>query len=113
MYAMALRGVLKNVRAASLWVKYYSSSAPLLDVSINDKTGVSTLTMNRPPVNSLNFELLRDLGEALKLQESNKSRGVILTSVRNHVFANLTYLVYRVAVIEDHLFGRPRYNGNV
>lgn len=58
-----------------------SSGGKLTTVEVNDKTGVATLTMNRPPVNGLNLELLRDISESIEEIESNKSRGLILTSV--------------------------------
>lgn len=59
-----------------------SSGGKLTTVEVNEKTGVATLTMNRPPVNGLNLELLRDIHNSIDEIESNKSRGLILTSVR-------------------------------
>lgn len=80
------------------------SSAPnnMVNVDVNDKTGIASkcstsalsgnyhfiifiqaVTLNRPPVNSLNLELLQDISSTLDDLESNKSRGMILTSVRN------------------------------
>lgn len=59
-----------------------SSGGKLTTVEVNDKTGVAILTMNRPPVNGLNYELLRDINDSIDEIESNKSRGLILTSVR-------------------------------
>lgn len=50
-------------------------------VEVDDKSGVATLTLNRPPVNSCNLELLLELNENIKQIECNKSRGLILTSV--------------------------------
>lgn len=59
-----------------------SSASKLTIVEVNDKTGIATLTMNRPPINALNVELLQDLHKSIQDIESNKSRGLILTSVR-------------------------------
>lgn len=62
--------------------RFLSSKASSLTlVEVDDKTGIATVTMNRPPVNSFNLELLRDLHESIKQVECNKSRGLILTSV--------------------------------
>lgn len=67
----------------TLFKRCMSSSAggKLTVVAVNDKSGVATLTMNRPPVNGLNYELLRDIKESIDEIESNKCRGLILTSV--------------------------------
>lgn len=66
-----------------------SSASKLTIVEVDDKTGIATLTMNRPPINALNVELLQDLHKSIQDIESNKSRGLILTSVRP-----LTYLYF-------------------
>jgi len=58
-----------------------SSATKLTTVEVNDKTGIATLTMNRPPVNSQNVQLLVDLQKSIAEIENNKSRGLILTSV--------------------------------
>ncbi|KAH8411999.1 hypothetical protein KR222_006172 [Zaprionus bogoriensis] len=57
-------------------------------VEVDDKTGIATITMNRPPVNSFNLELLQDLNAAIKQVECNKSRGIILTSSNDRVFSS-------------------------
>lgn len=64
-------------------VQNYSSSSTtnLVDVNVNDKNGVATVTMQRQPVNGLNLDLLRALSETITDLEKNKSRGMILTSV--------------------------------
>lgn len=59
-----------------------SSASKLTIIEVDDKTGIATLTMNRPPINALNVELLQDLHKSIQDIESNKSRGLILTSVR-------------------------------
>lgn len=62
--------------------RFFSSKTNSLTlVEVDDKTGIATVTMNRPPVNSFNLELLKDLHESIKQVEYNKSRGLVLTSV--------------------------------
>lgn len=46
-------------------------------------SGISIVSMQRLPVNGLNLELLQALGKTFDDLEKNKSRGMILTSVRN------------------------------
>lgn len=59
-----------------------TKASNLTVVEMDDKTGIATLTLNRPPVNSCNLELLQELHESIKQIECDKSRGLILTSVR-------------------------------
>ena len=42
---------------------------------------IATVVMQRPPVNSLNTELLQQLTSAIKTLEEKKFRGFILSSV--------------------------------
>lgn len=53
----------------------------LITLSVDDKSGIATLEMNRPPVNSLNTLLLKDISNALDEVVKNRSKGLILTSV--------------------------------
>ncbi|EDW52321.1 enoyl-CoA delta isomerase 1, mitochondrial [Drosophila sechellia] len=64
-----------------------STPTKLTTVEVNDKTGIATLTMNRPPVNSQNVQLLLDLQTSISEIENNKSRGLILTSANSNVFS--------------------------
>lgn len=59
----------------------FSSGNELINVQVNDGTGVATVTMQRAPVNGLNLELCSALLSTFKQLESNKCRGMILTSV--------------------------------
>lgn len=61
-------------------------SNKLVLAEVDDKTGYATVTLNRPPVNSLNLELLTAFSETLDDLQNNKSRGMILTSSSNTVF---------------------------
>lgn len=58
-----------------------SATGKLVNLDVNDTTGIATLTLNRPPVNSLNLELLTDISHALDQVSDNKAKGLILTSV--------------------------------
>lgn len=71
-----------------------SSASKLTTIEVNDKTGIATLTMNRPPINALNVELLQDLHKSIQDIESNKSRGLILTSVRPLTYLYFLLLIY-------------------
>lgn len=62
-------------------------SGKLVLTEVDDKTGYATVTLNRPPVNSLNLELLTAFSETLDDLQNNKSRGMILTSSSNSVFS--------------------------
>lgn len=68
-------------------LRFLCSSNKLVDVAVNDKTGVATVTMQRPPVNSLNLDLLQSLANTFDQLEENKCRGMILTSASPTVFS--------------------------
>ncbi|XP_026285261.1 enoyl-CoA delta isomerase 1, mitochondrial [Frankliniella occidentalis] len=79
-------------RSVSNSLRLYSQKppapvVPLVNVEVDDKSGVAVVTLNRPPVNSLNTPLLTELGAAIKNLEDNKSRGMILTSSSDTVFS--------------------------
>lgn len=56
-------------------------------------TGIATVVMNKPPVNSLNYEFLDEIKTQLNQLQNDKVRGMILTSVRT-VSNTLCSLVY-------------------
>lgn len=60
----------------------FGNGAGLLDTQVNSKTGVVTVAMKRPPVNSLSLELVTELTNTMMQFEKDKCRGMILTSVR-------------------------------
>ncbi|XP_053693686.1 enoyl-CoA delta isomerase 1, mitochondrial-like [Sabethes cyaneus] len=64
-----------------------SSAQKLVLTEVDDKTGYATVTLNRPPVNSLNLELLKGISESLDDLQNNKCRGMILTSSSKTVFS--------------------------
>ncbi|GFG39316.1 hypothetical protein Cfor_02241 [Coptotermes formosanus] len=65
----------------------FSSNEKLVDVTVNEETGISTVTMQRLPVNSLNLELLQELSTTFDTLEKENSRGMILTSAASTVFS--------------------------
>ncbi|XP_011304215.1 enoyl-CoA delta isomerase 1, mitochondrial-like [Fopius arisanus] len=67
--------------------RLYSTNNKLVDVTQNEKTGVTTVSLNRPPVNGLNLELLTALKESLVEVQKNGSKGLILTSSLPTVFS--------------------------
>uniref|UniRef100_A0A182Q126 Enoyl-CoA delta isomerase 1, mitochondrial n=1 Tax=Anopheles farauti TaxID=69004 RepID=A0A182Q126_9DIPT len=64
-----------------------TGNSKLVLTEVDDKTGYATVTLNRPPVNSLSLELLKAISDALDDLQNNKSRGMILTSSSNTVFS--------------------------
>lgn len=60
---------------------FASSTTPLVNVEVNDSTGIALVSMNRKPVNGLSLELFQALSNTLDDLETNKTRGAILTSV--------------------------------
>jgi 3,2-trans-enoyl-CoA isomerase len=67
-----------------------SSSNNLVLIDVNEKTGYATLSLNKPPVNSLNAEFFLAIADALTLMEKNKTRGVILSSVSSFTGDNFS-----------------------
>lgn len=98
-----------------------SSSAPrlgLVNLSVDDKTGIATLEMNRPPVNSLNTPLLQDISSALTDVGKNKSKGLILTTVcinirKKFLSKNQFLSIPSFVVFAKCIFRWIGYSGNV
>ncbi|KAG6444685.1 hypothetical protein O3G_MSEX003507 [Manduca sexta] len=63
-----------------------AKAGPLVDVAV-DNEGYAMVTLQRPPVNSLNLELLQDISKSLDEVGKNKSKGMILTSSSPTVFS--------------------------
>ncbi|XP_065084384.1 enoyl-CoA delta isomerase 1, mitochondrial-like [Ochlerotatus camptorhynchus] len=84
-----LRSIVRSVSRLSVPGSRSCSNASdkVVLAEVDDKTGYATVTLNRPPVNSLNLELLTALSETLDDLQNNKSRGMILTSSSNSVFS--------------------------
>lgn len=88
---MALSQLAKS-RPLLSYTRTFSSAAGLVNVEVNDKNGIAIVSMQRPPVNSLNVELLSELKQTFVDLEKNKSRGAILTSASRTFSAGLDIL---------------------
>lgn len=76
-----LRQIIQNGRRIFPYTRSMSAQGgSLIDVKVNDDE-VSTLTLQRLPVNGLNLDLLQAINTALDDLKKNKARGLILTSV--------------------------------
>ncbi|XP_017060985.1 enoyl-CoA delta isomerase 1, mitochondrial isoform X1 [Drosophila ficusphila] len=64
-----------------------AENSKLTTIEVDDKSGIATLSMNLPPVNTLTMDLMHDLIDSINQIESNKSRGLILTSSNDKVFS--------------------------
>jgi len=81
-----IRSSLLLPRVASKQMRFFSSGADLVKVSVND-LGIATVSMNKAPVNSLNQTMLKSLLTAFDTLEKEKCKGMILTSESNKVFS--------------------------
>ncbi|XP_003228704.1 enoyl-CoA delta isomerase 1, mitochondrial [Anolis carolinensis] len=70
----------------SVQSRLFSNSKIL--VELDENTGVATMTMKHPPVNSLSLEFLTEFSISLEKLENDKAcRGVILTSALPGIFS--------------------------
>ena len=60
-----------------------SSNSSLVDLAVGND-GISIMTLQRPPVNNINLDLLQDMNKALDEIEKTKSKGLIITSVSSY-----------------------------
>ncbi|VVC35655.1 Enoyl-CoA hydratase/isomerase, conserved site,Crotonase superfamily,ClpP/crotonase-like domain [Cinara cedri] len=68
------------------FINYRYASQSMLQSTIDDKLGIATLVMNKPPVNSLNLEFLEEIKSQLTQFKNDKIRGMILTSDLQKIF---------------------------
>lgn len=66
----------------------------LVNYTVSD--AVATITLNRPPVNALNDELITDIGAALSAAEAGEVRAVVITG-RPHFAAGADITSFREA----------------
>lgn len=78
---MLSQAVIRRGPIAISSFRAFSSANGLVNLTVNDTTGIATLELNRPPVNGLNTALLADISSALDELNKNRSKGMILTSV--------------------------------
>lgn len=67
-------------------VRSFSSASNLVNVNINDE-GIAVVELNRPPVNGLNYELLEAMHRTFVQLETDRCKGMILTSSSPTVFS--------------------------
>ncbi|XP_032520654.2 enoyl-CoA delta isomerase 1, mitochondrial-like [Danaus plexippus] len=81
--------VLRRVLCQNRWLpqtRALSTQGPLVDLKV-DNAGVAVMTLQRPPVNSLNLDLLKEMSKSLDEIAKNKSKAMILTSASPKVFS--------------------------
>ncbi|ESN93147.1 hypothetical protein HELRODRAFT_155340 [Helobdella robusta] len=67
---------------------YNLSTKGSYDCTLDESTGIATLTLKRKPVNSLNTEFLTDLTTLLNILEKNSSvKGLVITSGLKGIFS--------------------------
>ncbi|XP_041986758.1 enoyl-CoA delta isomerase 1, mitochondrial-like [Aricia agestis] len=81
-----LRQALRSSRVVLPATRPMSSSGPLVDLTV-DGDGIAIMTLQRPPVNSLNLDLLKAINSSLDEVAKNKAKGMILTSASPTVFS--------------------------
>lgn len=75
-------------------------------------TGIATLVMNKPPVNSLNLEFLDEIKTQLANFQNDKIRGLMLTSVSilnllsyfQHLFNGIMIIIIFIYIFGRYLF---------
>jgi len=82
----AMKSFARTNKAFQQNARSFASADKLVDLQVNEKTRIATITMQRPPVNSLNLELITSLQKTLSDLEGSKCRGAILTSVSINTF---------------------------
>lgn len=80
----SISGISRNYSSSSITSSSISNDHLIL-CNVNDKTGYAKVELNRPPVNSLNLELLVQFSHILDECERNKCRGMIVTSVSDMI----------------------------
>lgn len=92
--ANLIKNVLK-VENKLIKLRNYATATKLVNVEVNEKSGIATVSLNRPPVNSLSLELITELNGALTQLSKAKCRGMILTSVSQpSISPDFQYLTY-------------------
>lgn len=67
---------------------YAKSSRTFVQVTNDEATGVTTLALNRPPVNSLSLDLLTEIAEEIsQLEEDKSAKAIVLTSAVPNIFS--------------------------
>lgn len=80
-----LTGLLKHRRIfQSQAIRTLAEQRSFADLTVDDE-GIALLTMQRPPINGLNLEILQEMCRLVDDAAQLKVKGVILTSVKYHL----------------------------
>lgn len=94
---MALQAYLRPFNYLTRSARNYSGTVNFIHKSVDDKSGIVTLTMQKQPVNSLNYEILKEFNTVLNDLQTDKARGLILTSVNStYLFVNFFKNLYAI-----------------
>uniref|UniRef100_A0A2S2R726 Enoyl-CoA delta isomerase 1, mitochondrial n=1 Tax=Sipha flava TaxID=143950 RepID=A0A2S2R726_9HEMI len=63
------------------------ASQSMVQTTVDEKSGIATVTMNKSPVNSLNLEFLDEIKTELNKLEKDKVKGMMLTSGLQKIFS--------------------------
>ena len=74
----------RRVLCSTFQRRCFSSNQPLIANTI-DKDGISTISLNKAPVNTLNLEMIQQLSDVIKTTEMS-AKGIVLTSSLTKVF---------------------------
>lgn len=77
----------RSAHLGKLWRKFSTDSGRLIDVNVDCQSDIASVILQRPPVNSMNLELLTELSAALGDLENKKCKGVILRSSLEKIFS--------------------------
>lgn len=104
-----VRKLLSNGRFVQSGVRAMSAKGPLVDFAV-DNDGIAVVTMQRPPVNSLNLDLLEAMSKSLDDVAKNKCKGMILTSVCYFIYLIYQELRFSSAAIIIYFKNYCKYN---
>lgn len=76
--AIHSRAIFSGVRCQSTSVNRF------VQVDVNDKNGIATVSLNRKPVNALSLEVFKEFCGVMDDLEKDSVRGMILKSVRSN-----------------------------
>lgn len=77
-----------------VFFRKFSVESKNVGVVFDKQTGIASVFLQRPPVNSMNLELLTELSAALTDLESNDCKGIILRSVSKVFVLNGIQIYY-------------------
>lgn len=97
---MFVRKILSNAKV--LYCRAMSNSSPLVNLAVGND-GISILTLQRPPINSINLDMLQDMNEALDKIEKSGSTGLIITSV-SYSYYDIRPICYKALYKSNNTF---------